>query len=100
MSRYENIKKQKSESGINYFTNNTYPEVPHNEDDIYIITTQWERLDNLAEKFYGNPYDYWIISIANPQIINFGSIYVPSGKQLRIPVDINEIKSEYYKIND
>ena len=95
MSRYENTPIIDSK----YYTNVTYPEIPYDENDIYVVTTTWERLDNLANKFYGNVYDYWVISLANPQTVDFGSIYIPSGVQLRIPININEIKSEYYRLN-
>ena len=95
MSRYKNIQIIDSK----YYTNVTYPEIPYNEDDIYVVTTTWERLDNLANKFYDNVYDYWVISLANPQIIDFGSMYVPSGVQLRIPTNINKIKAEYSRMN-
>ncbi len=101
MSRYENIPTIKAkDSGIFHHMNVTYPEIPFDEEDLYIMTTSWERLDNLADRFYGSVYDYWIISLANPQTIDFGSMYVPSGIQLRIPTNINEIKSEYSRLND
>ena len=53
----------------------------------------------LANQFYQDFTLYWIIAIANPNYINFGSIYLNEGIQIRIPVDVSGIIGEYETIN-
>ena len=38
-----------------------------------------DRLDLLANQFYGDVTLYWIISTANPNYINFGSLFIDEG---------------------
>lgn len=99
MSRYSQNNIIKNSEGKRYFRNHMYPEIPIHPDDLYMETSNWDRLETLAEYFYGKSEDYWIIACANPDIIDFGSIYVPKGVQLRIPFEVEKIKSEYIKIN-
>jgi hypothetical protein len=56
---------------------------PTNPDDIYIQTTTVERLDLLADKFYGDITMWWIIAAANG--IGKGSLYVPANTIIRVP---------------
>ena len=46
-----------------------YPEVPLSFDDIYVITKTEDRLDLLAEQFYGDTSLWWIIYIAIPGLV-------------------------------
>jgi len=99
MSRYKPIQTIKNNKGVVYYKTVIYPEVPHHEDDIYIVTDSEERLDILAHKFFKNSSYYWLISISNPNLIDFGSIFIPAGAQIRIPFDYNKIIDEYYSLN-
>ena len=45
--------------------------------------THNDRLDNLANQYYGDPTQWWIISNANPEIIDWTN--VTPGTILRIP---------------
>lgn len=42
-----------------------------------------ERLDSLAFEYYGNPWLWWVLARANPEVIFPDDI--PVGTQLRIP---------------
>ena len=101
MNRYQKIRKIRNENefvgtlGDLYYRTTYYPEIEPQESDIYVETEFGDRLDLLANQFYGDVTLYWIISAANPNSLNFGSIYPPVGTQLRIPVDINGIVSKY-----
>jgi hypothetical protein len=53
------------------------------DDDIYIITQETDRLDLLANQFYGDSSLWWIIAQANN--INGVNIGLDGGIQLRIP---------------
>ena len=61
---YNRILKEK-ETQKQYFESTIYPKVKPTDNDIYIISTQSDRLDLLASKYYGNSSYWWIISVAN-----------------------------------
>jgi hypothetical protein len=98
MNRYQNITLTKYNStGSQYYLNNIYPDVEFTEDDNYVITTLGDRLDILANNFYGDPSLWWIISSANS--LPGDSLYPPIGIQLRIPIDVRTILESYKVIN-
>ena len=91
MARYENtkLKKQKILRGLSktkaYNITSTgtviYSSIPESDSDIYVITQMGDRLDSLANQFYGDPTLWWYIAKAN----NLTSMTVPPGTSLRIP---------------
>lgn len=85
MSRYTNIKLNKSESGKLFRKNVLYPNVPVTEDDIYVIATAGDRYDTLAKQFYRDSSLWWIIAYANNH--QKASLNVTPGVQIRIPAD-------------
>ena len=105
MNRYQDIKKIRNENqfvgtiGDKYYTTVFYPEVGAHESDIYVETEFGDRLDLLANQFYQDVTLYWIISIANPDKVNMGSLYLPSGTQIRIPTNIVSIVDRYNILN-
>jgi len=52
-------------------------------DDFYIETKGIERLDKLANEFYGDVTMWWVIATANN--LGRGSYIIPPGTKLRIP---------------
>ena len=106
MRRYSKIKEIKNTNlnvgnlGSTYYRTTLYPEIPLSGDDIYIMTDFGDRLDILASQFYKDVSLYWVIISANPQNINFGSIFLPPGTQLRIPMDMNSIIISYNNLNN
>lgn len=105
MKRYSNIQKLRNTNenvgnlGSTYCRTTFYPEIPLSENDIYVITDFGDRLDLLANQFYSDTSLYWIISSANPNKVNFGSISLSPGTQLRIPININDILTSYNNLN-
>lgn len=95
--RYQYIRINKNTEGKRYYTNNIYPEIPIDSNDIYIITTITDRLDVLANDFYGDPTLYWIIASANS--LKGDSLIPEPGSQLRIPTNIQSIISQYNSAN-
>jgi hypothetical protein len=93
---YNRILKEKS-TQKQYFESTIYPKVKPTDNDIYIISTQSDRLDLLASKYYGNTSYWWIISVANN--LNDASLSIEPGIQLRIPSDISSILNEFERIN-
>jgi hypothetical protein len=57
--------------------------IPKKDDDIYIITQETDRLDLLANEYYGDTRLWWIIANANN--LNGVNIGLDAGIQLRIP---------------
>jgi hypothetical protein len=84
-------------SGKRYYRGTKYPSVPYSNDDIYIITVSGDRLDLLANDYYKDVSDYWIIMVAND--IPRDSIFIKPGTQLRIPANIASVKEEYDRLN-
>ena len=105
MNRYSNIKELRNTNefvgtiGTRYYGTNTYPEVPPNENDIWVETEFGDRLDSLAFQFYNDVTLYWIISIANPNKINMGSLFLTPGTQIRIPTNVVQIVDKYNVLN-
>jgi hypothetical protein len=98
MNRYQDITLTKYNStGSQYYLNNIYPDVVFTEDDNYVITTLGDRLDLLANNFYGDSSLWWVISSANA--LSGDSLYPPIGIQLRIPTDIRSALESYKTIN-
>jgi hypothetical protein len=96
-SRYQYIKIIKNNIGKRYYTNNIYPQIPISGNDYYVITSVTDRLDLLANDFYGDPSLYWVIAAANN--ISGDSLVPEPGTQLRIPFDIQTAINAYARIN-
>jgi hypothetical protein len=105
MSRYTNIGKIKNinESlgilGTPYYKQNFYPIIEEQDSDILILTEFGDRLELLSEQFYFDRNLYWIIAVANPDKVDFGSLFLEPGLQLRIPININNIIRQYNNLN-
>ena len=98
MSRYINNDVLKTqETKKQYLESTIYPIITASNDDMYIISEAGDRLDLLANKYYGDQSKWWIIATANN--INDATFYVEEGIQLRIPSDINAILNDLQKIN-
>lgn len=101
MNRYQNTPIRKDsdiKKGIRYYTNVFYPEIPLTSDDIYVITVQGDRLDLLAQQYYGDSTLYWVISTANNHL-NHNSLFIPEGTQLRIPANYAQAVTSYTLFN-
>jgi phage tail protein X len=97
MNRYQNIPTIKINQKPVYQTVK-YPEIPLNENDMYVTTVQGDRFDILARQYYQDESMWWVISIANSSLSQ-NSLIIPEGIQLRIPVDIENIKSSFNNLN-
>jgi hypothetical protein len=97
-NRYQTISSTKVNSiGARYFLNNIYPDIPVTDNDNYIITTLGDRLDILAQNFYGDIDFWWILASANA--LSGDSLYPPVGIQLRVPTNIVGIVNSYNQVN-
>ena len=98
-SRLVNIKKRIKEDDKLYYKNLEYPSIPVSADDLYIISKSTDRLDLLANDYYGDSNAWWIIVKANPDKIKRDSFFPNPGLQIRIPMNIREIYDNFDKIN-
>lgn len=99
MNRYADIQTYRTSTGIRYQGVTRYPEIPNSENDVYVITTDGDRLDNLAYQFYGDSTLYWIIASANPDQI-YNLLYPVLGAQLRIPFPVDQIINSFNTLNN
>jgi len=86
-----------NETKKKYLESTIYPKIKPTDDDMYIIAQSNDRLDILALKYYGDKNYWWIIAVANN--LNDASLYIETGRQLRIPSNISAITSELERIN-
>ena len=96
--RYLNTPITFDRKGKRFFTNPIYPEIPVNENDLYVITTGTDRYDTLALQFYQDSSLWWVIAIANNSKTD--SLAVQQGVQLRIPTNPGEAISLYEEFNE
>ena len=75
-----------------------YPKIKPNDNDLYIISQQGDRLDILANKYYNDSSLWWIIAVANN--LNNASLSIESGIQMRIPSNVSKILNDLEKINN
>lgn len=87
MSRYITNSILQDSVGKRRLGSSIIPIVPVSSADVYIQTTSIERLDKLANTFYGDSTLWWIIAIANG--LGKGTIVVPKNSKLRIPSEKN-----------
>ena len=95
-SRYENNEEQKLNDGRRVFRSRVYPDIPMKDSDIYVVTQQGDRLDELANQFYSNSAYWWIIATANN--IHDAKFSFPDGTILRIPIQYIEIVNNQTRI--
>ena len=96
--RYENIKTRKTISGKIGYLPTTYPSVALSNEDYYIIAREQDRMDLLANDFYGDPTLWWVIANANGSLSR-DSLTPPIGTQLRIPSNPTPTLSAFKNIN-
>jgi hypothetical protein len=53
------------------------------EDDIEHTVTGFDRIDNLAQQFYGDPHLWWVIALVND--LRLLPIQLQCGRVIRIP---------------
>ena len=97
-SRLTSIKTLRTK-GKRFYKPIRYPIIPLSINDVYIVTTSGDRLDLLANTFYNDIRLWWIISIANRDIIKRDSYGLIPGLEIRIPQDTQNILSDFEELN-
>lgn len=97
-NRYQYAKiKTEQNTKINYIESVIYPKILPTDNDLYIISDNADRLDLLANKYYGDKNLWWVIAVANN--LNDASLHIGDGIQLRIPSNLSRILNDLEKIN-
>ena len=99
MKRYKTISTTQNQEGKRYYNTTKYPVPVSDFNDIYVITQEGDRFDNLALQYYGDPTLWWAISTANPNLPQ-NSYFPPVGVQLRIPANVSGLISNFESINE
>ncbi len=98
MARYSRIPITKDDTGTRLYRTVKYPIIPRRENDIYVITTEGDRYDILAQQYYQDSSLWWVISSANGNLPQ-NSLFPPVGIQLRIPGNLENILQSYNALN-
>jgi phage tail protein X len=99
MNRLRDQQTKVTSKSKSYYKYIKYPEIPLDVNDIYIITKDGDRLDLIANQYYGDPDLWWVITKANPNKISRDSFFMSKGIQIRIPSTLENIINEYENIN-
>ena len=82
-----------------YYGTTKYPVIPLSSEDIYVITQEDDRYDQLALEYYGDASLWWVISSSNPGLAQ-NSYSPPVGIQIRIPQNLAPIMNAMQTLND
>jgi hypothetical protein len=83
--------------GKRVFRTTRYPKIPVSLNDLYIVASETDYLDSLAYKFYKDSTLWWVIAQAN----NIkATLKAPTGIQIRIPRNIEQIITAFRKANE
>jgi len=88
MSRYATTKQIKDKNRSRKAETTIISTTPPTDSDIYINVTTPERLDLLANQFYNDATQWWIIAAANG--LGKGTLFTPENIILRIPINENQ----------
>ena len=88
MSRYATTKQIKDKNRSRKAETTIISTTPPTDSDIYINVTTPDRLDLLANQFYNDATQWWIIAAANG--LGKGTLFTPENIILRIPINENQ----------
>jgi hypothetical protein len=83
MNRYATSRIIKTPTNKSRLETTIVPVMPTSDTDTYIQTSSPERLDKLANTFYGTATLWWLIASVNG--LGKGTLVVPANSVLRIP---------------
>ena len=66
-----------------------YPSIPMKDSDTFIAPVVGQKLENIANEYYGDGSLWWIIAKANN--INDSTVISNTLKRVRIPTEIQEV---------
>ena len=100
MDRLRNIRILTQNGKRRHYRFIRYPEIPLNEEDLYLLTQDGDRLDLIAKKFYNDVSLWWIIVSANPGLIKGDGFGLPVGIEIRIPSSPATVMQNLSRLNN
>lgn len=99
MNRYVNTETNifNRYDGKRVFRTTRYPRIPISPSDLYIVPNETDFLDTLANKYYEDSTLWWVIAQANGIK---GTLKAPTGIQIRIPQNIDNILLSFRRENN
>lgn len=88
--RYNNIKTSNKKGKGLVYDSVVLPHVNPIDSDILIITSAEDRLDLLANHYFGDASLWWVIAVTNN--LTDIDLKLEPGTQLRIPTNVSQIK--------
>ena len=96
MKRYEKTPIKTDKSGIRVYSTTYYPDIPLDDSDEFISVIDGDRVDLVANRYYGDVSLWWVIAKANGIK---GKAALTPGDVLRIPGNINRIIENFNNLN-
>ncbi len=96
MKRYETTPIKTDKSGIRVYSTTYYPDIPLDDSDEFISVIDGDRVDLVANRYYGDVSLWWVIAKANGIK---GKAALTPGDVLRIPGNINRIIENFNNLN-
>ena len=96
MKRYETTPVKTDKSGIRVYSTTYYPDIPLDDSDEFISIIDGDRVDLVANRYYGDVSLWWVIAKANGIK---GKAALTPGDVLRIPGNINRIIENFNDLN-
>lgn len=87
MNRYSDVIEVINSNGKKRYETLYYPVFTPQDTDIYIISKTSDRLDLLANEYYGDPRLWWVITRANS--LEKGTLRIKPGLKIRIPFPLD-----------
>jgi len=94
MARYKDTIIRKDKNFQRYLSTEEYPIFTKKDTDVLIVGKYGQRMDTLANQYYGSPELWWIIARANSELFD-GGLHLKTGKEYRIPTDLSETGEEF-----
>ena len=96
MKRYSSTKQKLDKSGVRVYTTTYYPEIPISDSDRFVRPVDGDRIDLLANRYYGDSTLWWVIAKANGIK---GRTAVSTEELLRIPGNVQQILQKFRQLN-
>ncbi len=94
--RYSHTRIKRDKAGFRAYITTMYPDIPIEDDDVFMYPTAGDRLETLAFSFYGDTSLWWIIAKANG--IN-GKVALDPSIEIRIPQNVTDILDKFTQLN-
>ena len=85
MSRYDRVQRI-SKDKVSRIGTADLPEFKEDNSDILLIATDGDRCDLISQVYYGTTDFWWFIASVN----NLSTNNIEAGKQLRIPISVEQ----------